>query len=240
MKKQLEVRHITTREFRVASNADGSKTITGYAALFNTPSVDMGGWKEVVSPSAFTRTLRENPDVFCFFSHDNSKVLGRTKSGTLTLETDQTGLKYSCNLPNTTIANDLAVSIERGDITGCSFGFVTIVDSWTMASDGTEIRTLLDVDLYEITITSEPAYPDTTIALRSAPREVRSRIESRTDTDADGADGVCSCPCPQCVADACGLCSNDDCDDEDCACREFRSSHRDMRERLNAALERMK
>jgi hypothetical protein len=232
-KQQLEKRYLKASEFRVAKADDGTRSITGYASVFNTPSQDFGGWKEVVSPNAFDRTLREKPDVLCLHSHDNSKVLGRTTSGTLILETDSTGLKYTCALPDTTIANDLVVSVDRGDITGCSFGFITNSASWTSMPDGSEVRTLLDVDLYEVTITSEPAYLDTSISLRSAPVEVRSRIENRDQQERRDID--CDCDCPECTSGDCNDCTADDCPDEDCACQEFRQAKRSMEMRLALA-----
>jgi HK97 family phage prohead protease len=247
MNKQREVRFIKAKEFRVVTNPDGSRSIQGYASVFNLKSVDFGGWSEMVSPSAFNRTLQENPDVLCLFNHHSGKVLGRTKSGTLSLEIDNVGLKFVCNLPDTSVANDLIVSIDRGDIDGCSFGFVCQSDVWTAQEDGGALRTLLDVDLFEVTITPEPAYPDTSVSLRSAPKEVRSRIiEKRDDdmeTDSDGdTDTDCGCDCPQCEAGSCGICSDPDCDDENCSCPsdEIRSIRHKMEMRLRLAQARSK
>src|ERR1700733_2501978 len=95
-----EIRQIKALELRVATNANGQRTLSGYSAVFSSLSVDMGGWFEIISPSAFTRTLQESPDVLCLYSHDTSLVLGRTKSSTLSLSVDQTGLKFECILPN--------------------------------------------------------------------------------------------------------------------------------------------
>jgi HK97 family phage prohead protease len=113
MSNNREVR-FQGRELRVSKADDGSRSITGYAAVFNTPSLDFGGWYEMIAPTAFTRSLQEQPDVLALYSHDNSLVLGRTKSGTLALEVDSVGLKFTCKLPDTTVANDMVVSIERG------------------------------------------------------------------------------------------------------------------------------
>jgi hypothetical protein len=171
-----EVRQIAAKELRVATNAEGKRVLSGYTAVFNSLSVDMGGWFELVSSAAFTRTLEENPDVLCLYAHDTSLVLGRTISDTLTLATDTTGLRFSCVLPETTTAADLIVLVERGDISGCSFGFSVQNDVWTEDSEGRYVRTLLDVDLYEMSVTCLPAYPDTSLSLRSAPKEIRSKI----------------------------------------------------------------
>jgi hypothetical protein len=184
-----EVRQIKPTELRIATNDKGQRVLTGYAAVFNSPSVDMGGWFEIVSPSAFTRTLTENPDVLCLYSHDTSLVLGRTVSGTLSLNTDNNGLAFSVILPDTTTAADLIVLIERGDISGCSFGFICQNDTWGEDASGDAVRTLLDVDLFEITVTCLPAYPDTSLSLRNAPIEIRTKLAKR-----DAGDEQCSCP----------------------------------------------
>jgi HK97 family phage prohead protease len=240
-----ETRFFKSRELRVARAADGTRSITGYAIVFNTLSVDFGGWAETVSPTAVTRTLQESPDVLCLYNHHSGKVLGRTTSGTLTLDVDNIGLHFTCVLPDTTVANDLIVSIERGDIDGCSFGFICRSDVWTAQEDGSALRTLMDVDLFEVTITSEPAYPETSVSLRSAPKEVRSRIlaakpENRDDHGdiEENSAGGCECDCAECLAGDCVNCSDTDCDDPNCICpeNESRSYKHKMEMRLRLAL----
>jgi HK97 family phage prohead protease len=234
-KQQREVRQIKATELRVATNDKGERVLSGYAAVFNSLSLDMGGWFELVSSAAFTRTLEENPDVLALYSHDTSLVLGRTKSSTLTLTVDTTGLAFSVVLPNTTTANDLIVLIERGDISGCSFGFVCQNDVWTEDAEGRYVRTLLDVDLYEITITASPAYPDTSISLRSAPMEIRSKITS-TETPPEVRNKGCKCDCPECAAGDCDDCSNDACDDLNCGDCRTGSSDRDWKANMELRL----
>jgi HK97 family phage prohead protease len=244
-----EVRQIKAKELRVATNDKGQRVLTGYAAVFNSLSCDMGGWFEIVSTSAFTRTLQENPDVLCLYSHDASLVLGRTKSSTLTLTIDQTGLKFEVILPDTTTANDLIVSIERGDVDGCSFGFVCQNDVWAEDAEYNIVRTLLDVDLFEITITACPAYAATSVSLRSAPKEIRSKLSKRDD-DGDGeGDGVemdskpaCSCSCSQCAAGSHSICSADPkCEhrDDDSMETDSRSIRNYMEMRLALAAHRL-
>jgi HK97 family phage prohead protease len=220
-----EIRSITAAEFRVSTNSDGSKTVAGYAILYNSQSVDLGGFKEIVAPGALTRTLQERPDVLCLRDHKTELLLGRTNAGTLTLEDQPTGLHFTVKLPATTAGSDTAESLSRGDIDGCSFGFSVRNDIWNDTADGTIIRTLLDIDLYEISITSFPAYQSTTAALRSAPVEIRTRIEHRDDepqieplTERSDDTSACVCTCPECVAGDCADCSDLDCDDEECAC----------------------
>ncbi len=173
MTQHKEVRYLPARELRTNQNEDGTRTVTGYAAVFNTLSVDMGGWRETIASGAFTRALSSNPNVVCLRDHDNAILLGRTRSRTLSLEQDSTGLKFECRLPDTTQASDLIALIERGDIDGCSFSFIANMDDWKTTSDGMTLRTLIDVDLFDVSIVSEPAYPDTSLALRNAPVEIR-------------------------------------------------------------------
>jgi uncharacterized protein len=238
IQNQREIRSIPAAEFRVSTNSDGSKTVGGFAILYNSQSVDLGGFKEIVAPGAVTRTLQENPSILCLRDHRTELLLGRTSAGTLTLDDQPTGLNFTVKLPATSAGNDLAESLARGDIDGCSFGFTVRNDVWNDTADGTILRTLLDLDLYEISITSFPAYTSTTAALRSAPVEMRNRIEHRDDVaptepqavpqavapaepideqTVRSADDGCLCPCPECVAGDCADCSNPDCDDEECA-----------------------
>lgn len=142
------------------------KKIVGYAAKFMNRSQDLGGFIEQIDPQAFTRTLSEGADVRALIDHNPSLILGRTVSGTLRLETDSTGLLVEITPPDTTYARDLMVSLERGDVTQMSFAFVTKQDAW--AKEGvTNIRTLLDVDLHDVSAVTYPAYLDTEVGLRS-------------------------------------------------------------------------
>jgi uncharacterized protein len=159
-------------ERRIATElrkASGSK-LEGYAAIFNTSSADLGGFTEVIRPGAFRRTLLENKDILSLFDHDTRAVLGRTTAGTLRLNEDAKGLHFEIDMPPTTLGRDLLVSVERGDIRGASFLFKSREDRWTAGNDGMMLRELLDVDLFEITVTAVPAYPDTEVARRTLAR----------------------------------------------------------------------
>ena len=131
-----EHRFVPARELRVMRNATGAPVVTGYAAVFSSLSQDLGGFREQIMPGAFTTSLANQPDVRALFNHDPNLVLGRTKAGTLELAEDGTGLQWSATLPDTTVARDLAISVERGDIDQCSFGFYCLEDDWSMDSSG--------------------------------------------------------------------------------------------------------
>lgn len=155
-------------ELEIEERADGteSPTITGYAAIFNKLSVDLGGFRERIAPGAFSRALEEGHDVRALVGHDPDKVLGRAKSGTLTMEQNTKGLKVRIKPPDTQAGRDIVTSIRRGDVSQMSFAFKTIEDAWN-TEDGGEIRTLKDVELFDVSPVTFPAYPDTTVAARS-------------------------------------------------------------------------
>lgn len=152
-------------EVRVAAVDGDVRTASGYAVLFNNET-DIGGyWREKIAPGAFTKTLAER-DVVALHSHDSGRVVGRKDAGTLILREDSKGLAFENELPDTSDGRDLAVQIDRGDIPGMSFGFVTRKQEWDETVDP-PLRTIIEADLYEITYTAFPAYPDTSVGLRS-------------------------------------------------------------------------
>ena len=197
------------------SGPDGSRTISGYAIRYNEPSLDMG-FVEIVAPGAVTDSLKQNPSVLCLRDHDPTLLMGRTTANTLTLTEDSNGLRFVCKLPTTASANDLAESIERGDLSGVSFGFSVPSggDKWSSDSNGNVTRTLLKIDLAEISPCSFPAYPSTSVSIRSCPSQLRSLLKRSQDDDED-EDG-CDCDCPECLDGNCADCSDPDCIDEDC------------------------
>lgn len=242
MKQNKETRFIPATELRAVRNDDGTRTISGYAAKFNTLSNDIGFF-EMIAPGAFTRTLQSNQDVVCVRDHDTSILFGRTSSKTLSVEQDSVGLKFTCSLPSTTQASDIIALIDRGDIADCSFRFVCNKDDWNISADGLQVRTLLDVDLFDVSVVTYPAYPDTSVAVRNAPPEVRSALEKLAKRDDDDTtteeastpkDTDCMCPCDPCVDGDCDGCTDDDCDVESCSCQ---SSSESFRNKVHFILE---
>lgn len=150
-------------EKRAFSIETKGRTLSGYAAVFDSPT-RIGDFQEVIKKGAFTRSLTslEAPKIKAIYEHDTSQLLGRLGSKTLRLWEDQRGLCFELDLPNTTLGNDVAELVKRGDLAGCSFGFIVRSENWTDTR-----RELLDVDLYEITLTSDPAYEATSVDIRS-------------------------------------------------------------------------
>jgi uncharacterized protein len=231
-----EIRSFTAAQpFTVRTLADGTKQVGGYAVVWNSRSVDLGGFTEICAPTMLDRTLRESPDVLILRDHKQELLLGRTTANTLQLRTDSTGLAFTVALPQTAIGGDTAENVRLRNLTGCSFGFSVAQDgdSWAVDSDGNVVRTLLDVDLFEISITSFPAYQATSVDARSKAAEMRSQVATRTldddcdpDTDDDcddddesddEAEDRCSCRCERCAMRDCSHCYSRDCCDENCS-----------------------
>lgn len=180
--KQKETRVFGARlkiEQRAEGDAAATPVIVGHAALFDTWSEDLGGFREKIAPGAFTATIKE-ADVRALYNHNADIVIGRSKSGTLRLSEDKQGLAIEIDPPDTQAGRDLLVLLERGDVDQMSFGFRTVRDEW-FTPEGeaypTE-RTLLEVELFDVSPVTFPAYPDTDVGLRSQER-LREEHEAR-------------------------------------------------------------
>lgn len=146
--------------------SDGTIRLQGYAAVFNSFSEDLGGFREIIRPGAFARSLSGNPDVRLLINHDGMP-LARTTSNTLRLYEDKRGLKVDANLdPTDPDVMRLKPKMTRGDMDQMSFGFYTMKDSWR-TENGQDIRELHDVDLFDVSVVTFPAYPATEVGLRS-------------------------------------------------------------------------
>ncbi|MFD2911331.1 HK97 family phage prohead protease [Jeotgalibacillus terrae] len=177
-KREMRTFNITKLQARDATDQQPPK-VTGYAAVFNSKTSIGDYFEEVIEPGAFSRTLSENQDIRALFNHNWDHVLGRTKSGTLRLEEDERGLRFEIELPNTSLGRDLAESMQRGDINQCSFGFYIEEgkEMWDYTADPA-LRTILEVELYEISIVSIPAYEETEASLVRS-KQLDSEVEQR-------------------------------------------------------------
>lgn len=142
-------------------------TLRGHAAVFN-QMARLPGHYERLAETAFNGVLdRTDTDVRALFNHDPSMLLGRQSAGTLRLKVDGDGLAFEVDLPNTSYANDLRELVNRGDLTGASFGFVPGDDEWSNAPDGHQIRTHIRLaELVDVSPASFPAYDGTSVSLR--------------------------------------------------------------------------
>jgi HK97 family phage prohead protease len=155
-------------QFGVETRAEGEKrTLVGYAIIYNSPTLigDLSwGFMEEFAPGSVDEAIKG--DVRALFSHDSGRVIGRTKSGTLRLESDERGVKVEIDVPNTTDGNDLWELVERGDISGMSFSFRSKKDEWDETVDPPKRRVTL-ADVYEVSAVAFPAYDDTELGKRS-------------------------------------------------------------------------
>lgn len=162
---EIERRYLReAAEWRASEQGPG--VLYGYAAKFNTPSQDLGGFIEDIAPGAFSKTVGE-ARVLCRYNHSDNHLLGTTIAGTLRLSIDQVGLAYEVDLPDTTVGRDTGVLAQRGDVRFSSFAFDCIRDLWEFPESGPAKRTLLEVRLVDVAPVNSPAYLDTSVAKRS-------------------------------------------------------------------------
>lgn len=142
-------------------SASGRKLV-GYAARFGVEA-RIGGFREVIRRGAFTQSLAGGRDILALVDHDTKALLGRTRSGSLTLREDDDGLAFELALPDTRAAADVLALAERGDLGGMSFGFVATDEHWNG-----DLRELRGVELHEVSVVqSWPAYEQTQVLVRS-------------------------------------------------------------------------
>ena len=155
--------NVTDPKTQDGQSAKG-KTISGYAIVWNSPSKDLGGFTEIVTPKALDGVDLSN--VLMLNNHDYTQVLASVKAGTLTLETDDKGLHFIAQLPNTSFANDVYEEVQSGNVDSCSFGFDSDddTDEWTKDDDGNITRTINQVkSLFDVSVVAVPAYDDTNV-----------------------------------------------------------------------------
>jgi HK97 family phage prohead protease len=193
MQRKNQVITLPTKEIRTAPvAADGfNRTISGTAIVFGVRSVNLGGFEERVNPTAVTQTLSGKPDIRLLNNHDSSQILARTTSGSLQLSTDSNGVNFTALIDTrSSHANDLAISLERGDTGNCSFCFRCNKDSWK-DENGVLVRTLEDISVSELSIVGDPVYLQSSSSIRSCPTELRSLLTRSFDDDEDEDD--CDC-----------------------------------------------
>lgn len=150
--------------------ADGQVTVSGYAAVFESESEDLGGFVEELKQGAFRKVLKTGPDVRFLVNHDGLP-LARTKNGTLRLKEDPKGLRIEADLSDTQHARDLATAIERGDVDQMSFMFLVDPEGreWFFPDDQEEParRVIYEIaELFDVSAVTFPAYPATEIGVR--------------------------------------------------------------------------
>ena len=175
----METREIrlSPLEFQVRTDGveeeeqNGEMTIKGHASVFNSLSEDLGGFREMVKPGAFRKALYEledgEDDIRALAHHDTKQVLGRTANDTLQIQEDEVGLAVRIELPDTTVGRDTRESIKRGDLDKMSIGFNVREggETWDFPDNGPAIRTLTDIELFEVSVVAFPAFRQTDVSM---------------------------------------------------------------------------
>lgn len=163
--KKWQTRSYTSQlSTRAEGESEGEKIIEGYFAVFNSETELWKGAFEEIVPGAFD-TLSD--DIRGLINHDTAMVLGRTKSGSLTLKVDSKGLYGRIIInENDSDATNLYERVKRGDVDQCSIGFNVVQQKEDFRDDGTIKWTLTEVELHEVSVVTFPAYEDTAVEAR--------------------------------------------------------------------------
>lgn len=171
-----------------AANADGSIPFKGHAALFNKRYSVYGMWLEEFAPGAFAKAIQEN-DVRALINHNPSLVLARSKSGTLRLSEDTRGLLVEADMGPTTYAQDLAVSMGRGDVNQMSHAFRSVVETWD-ESGKIPVRTITSAMLFDVSVVTYPMNEGTDAALRAVQFDSMLRALALDELEAEQRDAL--------------------------------------------------
>lgn len=189
---ERRVLSVDEQPIEVEERSAGSPKVRGLAAVYNSQSRDLGGFREIIAPGAFDHLLaKKSIDVVALWNHEQGSLLGRTTSGTLRLWSDNKGLRYEVDLPNTTLARDLMTLIARRDIVGSSFAFTVTADDEEIERDeesGAVTRTIRKINsLHDVSLVSTPAYEATSVSIRSVKsfiaNEESARIAAKLATE---------------------------------------------------------
>lgn len=189
VKDRVEYRAISGFEIRVAE--DGKRFIDGYAIKWEQLSLPLGYYykfREKFQKGSFDDYLQSGADTKFLVDHDTGKVLGRSNKSTLSLTSDDTGLKYSLEIPQTTVGNDAHEDVRSGNKEYISVGFKAVSELWDELDENDVKRTIVKANLPEISLTAWPAYEQTTASARSmddAYKEYRAAHPPEPVTGAD-------------------------------------------------------
>jgi len=176
-----ERRFSTGVQLRADSQGDegAMMRISGHAATFNHLSENLGGFREMILPGAFKRSLRTSQNVACLFNHNPDQILGTTRGGTLRVSEDEVGLRFDCDIADTSIGRDLYALVKRGDVDSMSFAFQIDNgddnedddESWADEEDPTtgerfRCRKVSRAKLFDVSPVQAPAYSGTRVNAR--------------------------------------------------------------------------
>ncbi|WP_461217371.1 HK97 family phage prohead protease [Lactococcus cremoris] len=164
-RKKYQVRNFRSLDLN-ANDEAAEKIISGYFIVFNSETELYEGCFEEIAPESFDNV--DLSDVRALIDHETSKVLGRTKPGTLTLSVDAKGVYGEIKVnENDTEAMNLYSRVQRGDVDQCSFGFNILDEAMETRDDGSYKFTIKAIELFEVSVVTFPAYADTAVEARS-------------------------------------------------------------------------
>lgn len=179
--------------------AQESRRVEGTGVVFNSESVDLGGFTEIIAPTAISEETLRNSDILFLLDHNRERgVLARSKngSGSLEVNVDESGVHYAFDAPHTALGDEILEGLRRGDINKCSFAFTVSEDKWTKRDDGSILRTIEKIDrMFDLSIVYDPAYEQTNVvnkrgleAMLAAEAEAEKQKleqESRSESEKD-------------------------------------------------------
>lgn len=169
MSKKLELR-MNVGDLTTTSETNDELVVEGYVNETNKWSHKLRGTKgqfiEKIEPGAFKKAINRNKDIHFLAEHDKNKILSSTRNGSLTLEEDKKGLKMKAIISKTSYGKDCYELIKDGILKNMSFGFNVVKDTWNKGTDGTLQRSVSDLDLFEVSVVTNPAYPQSNIGAR--------------------------------------------------------------------------
>jgi hypothetical protein len=163
-------------ELRAVKTDGGKSQIQGYAIVFDSKSVNLGGFREVIKPEAFDAVLNSDQDIVATANHQPTKVLGRMSNNTLELKKDGKGIFATITPPDTQAGRDAITEVEGGYVDGMSFQFIVKDQKFVRQTDGSVVREVRSANLIELGPVTFPAYHDTTTNTVSV--EARSAVEA--------------------------------------------------------------
>lgn len=181
-----DVRTFTANHLTIRRDVEsGTRQLSGYAVAFNQPSQPLP-FTEYISPHAFDDV--DFSQVRLLYAHDFNNILARVDSGTLSLKTDDKGLFFVADIPDTTLGNDVYTNVENGNIKGLSFNAQIDPnngDTWEQGADGKVIHTINHfASLAEISLTPIPAYTETSVQVARDYKEVLNNMNTDSSTAA--------------------------------------------------------
>lgn len=171
-------------ELREAGESKGPGTVFGYAMKWDEWSEVIWDFRERFRPFAFRKSLEGGIDTRFLAAHSSALLLGRRSVGTAKFEEDGVGLRFEVDLPDNTVGNDMAVSVQRGDLDGVSIGFRPVSQTWTNREKDDEFdvdwtRDVVEAELDEVSLVTWPAYKQTVAQIREVERDLVMEARSK-------------------------------------------------------------